>query len=705
MKLQGPVRTQQQSLGRHNVNVTAEAGKVAGIRTATQGVTSGLNQLARASDEINQINSQRQSQQSGLFAQKTESDFWNQWGGKEFFDVSELPEEVITEGMQVKGRIASAEVLPLMYKNHMEAALPEASKIIENENVRKNWLTTANESLLARHTKIQTKANSNIERQIFEDQKINYTNAIEQRRPDVALQIANDMNGSPTEVTEFKRKARETSETIVYEDQIITQDVDGMTKSVEHLRQEHDAYIKKNGQLDDTMRMAWISKLENQLGNIARTNSSIDKSQIESLKREISVTTSSSNKGKAVDPIIFADLVKRADDANIKNDGNLTAEIETLKLAAAFADLVNRQNKGNRDERLAFINKVSQDSGAKSFEVDKMVLDLQTANDVQTRAENSDMLKSAVDSEAVSSLVPVSVEGGNPQQIAEQLVVRKEQHDALEARYGVSQGYLTKDEVEKLSSQYNTKNPTEQLKFLKATSATLGKDAINLYGQMETNGGGTMAIAGNIVLNGNESQAQVLLRGAEFRRESGENVKVLKDSVYLELESSLGRAYWNNASYNKNVHSAVLDTYIGYVLQEGGSKDDLITVDSDLYDKAINAVTGGMLDWNGSVTPAPEYGMKQDQFETWIETISPKEIELNGGIAGPDGANFINRFKDEEFSLEEYGSQGNYVIRRDDGTYIQNREGNIFNLKYRSDYDRITPTKRKVDVTKIAPGL
>ncbi len=48
----------------------------------------------------------------------------------------------------------------------------------------------------------------------------------------LALQIANDMDGSPTEVAELKRNARETAETIVYEDQMITQDVDEMMESL-----------------------------------------------------------------------------------------------------------------------------------------------------------------------------------------------------------------------------------------------------------------------------------------------------------------------------------------------------------------------------------------------------------------------------------------------------------------------------------------
>ena len=408
MKIVAPQRTQVQSLGRHQPGVTAEAGKVAQIQGVTEGMTEAFTAMAQTTARLNDIRSERQAQQADLYMQKSDKEFWDKWGGKDFFHVTEIPDEFITEGFMNKGRVMSAEVLPQMYASHIKDQIPEAARIIETDSYRNTWNNKAKEGAIGRQIQIQTRANGEIERQIFEDEKINFRNMEDEDRPDMMLEIANNMHGSPEEVEPFKDGARKRAETIAYDTVIIEEDIDGMMDAIIYLEQDANVYHSDNGKLNTAERLQWISKLNRSISNLSRDLDSANKANLEALKRRISITKSNSLKGKESSIEDQMDLMQEAIIANELNNGTLTGEILDLQSSLIHTEMVNDMNKRPKQARESYISEVGS-LNYPEFEKNQMLIRLEQADENITSAENNDMIRSAVDTGFIPFLPSINL--------------------------------------------------------------------------------------------------------------------------------------------------------------------------------------------------------------------------------------------------------------------------------------------------------
>lgn len=700
MKLTPRSTTAVQSLGRQNAGTTGLEGETYKIQKISQTINNAGDTTFDIANKYQKIKTERQKQQSSLFKQKEESEFWKQYGGKEFFKPEELPDEVVTDGMRTKGKISSAEILPQLYENFNKESIPRSGLIIEDERARNDWYLQANQISVGKQTSIQTKANQQIERQIFSDQKTNWQNAIDQRRPDIALQIANDMNGSATEVKEFKLRTNKASEVISYEDLIIQSNVEGMKGALEHLRSENETYEKNKGVLDSTGRVAWIGKLESELSRINRTTKSTNKANLELLKREINITQSNSLAGKEVDPKSFEILYRRAVLANAENKGTLTAELKNLEMAAIFSGNVNIMNKADRDTRLEYIKQISNSNKFKDFETKQLTARLEIANKTQSSLENKDLMKAASDAGFIK-LSPIDIKSKDFNTLGQQLMARKRQFDMVEQNYGegIGKGLFTKDEAIALSGELNEMSVKEQMNFLTVNAAIFGNEAADLYGQLNVDGNSTsFTMAGLASLNGKMSSAEAILRGNAYKRENPQQINTIKSLMNIEINTEIEGAFFGNPKKEAAVREAVLDAYIYYAKSAGVSLDSVDKggmFGDDLFAKAVEAATGGMIDQSGKKIPAPEYGMTQDTWDNWITNLSPEYIDKEGGIDGYDSTQFIEDLNDGNILLEEV-SQGKYAVLRNNGIPLAGKDGNVFILKYDAE-GSIKPVTKPFD--------
>ncbi len=700
MKLTPRNTTAVQSLGRQSAGTTGLEGETYKIKKISETINNAADTSFNIANKYQKIKTERQKQQSSLFKQKEESEFWKQYGGKEFFKPDELPDEVITDGMRTKGKISSAEILPLLYENFNKESIPRSGLIIEDERARNDWTLQANQISVGKQTSIQTKANQQIERQIFSDQKTNWQNAIDQRRPDIALQIANDMNGSATEIKEFKLRTNKASEIVTYEDLIIQSNIEGMRGAIEHLKSENEIYDKNKGSLDSTGRVAWISKLESELSRLNRTTKSTNKANLELLKREIKITQENSLKGKEVDPESFEILYRKAVLANAENKGTLTSELKNLEMAAIFSGNVNIMNKADRDTRLGYIEQVKISSKFKDFETKQLVMRLEAANKTQSSLENKDLMKAASDSGFIK-LSPININTKDFNVLSQQLLARKRQFDVAEQNYGegIGKGLFTKNEALAMSGVLNEMSVKEQMNFLTVNAAILGNEATDLYGQLNVDGNSTsFTMAGLASLNGNMSSAEAILRGNAYKRENAQQVNAIRPLMNIEINSEIKGAFFGNPKKEAAVREAVLDAYVFYAKSAGKDLDSIEKggmFGDDLFAKAIEAATGGMLDQSGRKIPTPEYGMNQDTWDDWLNTISPLYIDSLGGIDGYDSAEFLTDLNNDDIILEEV-SQGKYAALRSNGVPLAGKDGNVFILTYSGDAER-KPKRSKFD--------
>ena len=681
MKLIGPQKNQVQSLGRHQSGLTAEAGKAQAIQTATQGVSNALQTVAGAAEDILATNTQRQKQQSELFMQKSDNDFWAQWGGKDFFDVSELPEEVITDGMRTKGRIASAEVLPQMYKSFIDEELPKSSMIIENESMRNDWLATSRETALGRQQSIQTQANSQIERQIFIDQNINYNNEMDIDRPDVALRIAQEMKGKPEIVEGLKDDARKASETIRYKRAINDQNREMIDGSIKFLKQSSDAYKKGIGQLNIDERLAWQGKLQNTLDQMDAKSGAFKESEKRMLVREIRITSENALNGNNSSIEDDLDLLNRVRVHNLRYDNELNDKEAELLVKIKFDGFNDSMLTLPRDKRNDFADNI-QVASMEQFEIDQLRGRLTKSNESQTSLENSDFMEAF--RKAGNELTPINF-GSNPNELSAQLGKRFDQFRIAQGQYGdgLGEGIFTKDEAESFSAILNEMGSEDKIGILFAIGNEFQQDSANVFEQLGTDGTAkSFAVAGVISSEGMGAMAVHILNGDDYRKDPQQNLRELDYAMDEELFKSIGNAYGYN-NYGASVQEAIKSAYISMARPT----TDLTEIDNggwfseDLYAKAVEGVTGGIFEYNGRKIATPKRGMTQKNFDKWIDTISTEYIDQLGGVKNGTSLELSDAFRNNEVHLEPVG-QGQFVIRQKNGEPLRKKDDSYFILIY-----------------------
>ena len=373
------------SLGRDRGPTFAEAKLIEGDKGFLgTGLTSkDFGVMADAAISITNMQGRRQQQQANLKMQEAEARFQDQYGGKDYFEIDEIPNEFVTDDMLARGtRVPSYEVMPQIYNEYMSLSLEQASEGIATAGFRNDWITSTKEIQTNRQMKMNMAAMENAQRQIIKDQTADITRLIEERRPDLAIPIIEEMDISNNARLELKNQVSTATEIIEYEDLIIAQDLNGMQQAVTRLRQPEDEY-KKDGTLDTTSRITWIGKLESQINNIQRQNqASLDYNK-DQIKRQIKITQSNALDGKATDPEEINELLDQVRTINALTDGDLQNEYDNLVNSLHAFEANNHMVKANRFERPMIIDSIYENplyAKMGSFEKDQLALRLEQSH-------------------------------------------------------------------------------------------------------------------------------------------------------------------------------------------------------------------------------------------------------------------------------------------------------------------------------------
>lgn len=162
-----------------------------------------------------------------------------------------------------------------------------------------------------------------------------------------------------------------------------------------------------------------------------------------------------------------------------------------------------------------------------------------------------------------------------------------------------------------------------------------------------------------------------------------------KGEVNPAIADRLGDAYGFGSERRDAVTRGIQGAYVALMTERG--KNPEIDFDSRIVDEAVGLVTGGLVDHNGHMIPAPQRGVTQRDFTRWHRSIGRKDFESVSG-ATPDEV--YKQFLGGELTLEESGEPGAYMLIRDRLAfdpvmrYIRGADGNPFLLRY-SDVPRV----------------
>ena len=632
--------------------------------------------MADAAMYITNLQGKRQQQQADIKMTEAEGRFQEQYGGKEFFEIDEIPNEFVTDDMLARGtRVPSYEVLPQIYNEYMNLSLDQASEGIATAGFRDDWKANKQEMLAGRQTQINVAAMESANRQVLKDQMADMENQIANRRPDVASMVVADMDISDEQRRVLNEQVNTATEIIEYEDLIIAQDLNGMQQAVAKLRQDEEVYKKSKGALNTKDRVTWISKLESQISNIQKQNQAEVDYNLTLVKRDISLVQKNALDGKATNPEDIIDLVQRAENINAQTGGKLDKELADVKASLHAYEVNNELIKNNRFQREAMIDNVHNNpahAGLSSFEKDQLQIRMEQSHRSQTAAENDDLMQAALDAEAIQQLAPI----GTP----EGIVARMQQYEIIKQRYGdVGKGPLTKEEALQYSSLLNNMNAQQQMQVLAVNAQALGLEANIIYDQLRTDGTATsLAIAGIAANNGRTEHALAILNGAEYRKQNPEMVNQLNNLFIDKFRTEVGNAYFTNASLESSTRDAIMDAYVHYARSAG---IDLNTIDTgsifgreDLYQKSLEAATGGIITQGATKIPAPEYGMSQSKWDDWLNQIDYGYIDELGGAKGLSSVQVLDGLRRGNYSL--YAQKENQFFLRDsDGGFLHNADG------------------------------
>ena len=692
MKLIGPQKNQVQSLGRHQSGLTAEAGKAQAIQTVTQGVSSALGTVAGAAEDILMTNSKRQNEKRQLMNQKEDNDFWEEWGGRDFFDVDELPSDIVTEGMEIGGRIASAEVLPMMYEDHMREVMKRTAKIIENPKARGDYTTSDMEIFEGRMQGIRKQAENQISRQNLLDQNINRKNAIENKRPDVARQITDQMDISPAERKFNHMEEDIESEILTYEDLLLESEekIPEILDAIEYLSRENLEYRDDNGNFDATTQLMWRNRLLSEIGRLARQEESGAAADIALLKNKIRVAKENNLSG---DLNSTDDLTRLMHEIDTNPDSD-KMKVEKLELQKAIVFNDHAVNMAMLDDegRAAYLNKqrdlIGDSPHDRQFIRRLEKYDARVANKIST-----DMVQHSIDSGFIKNPVFIDIEGGSAYEMAQQLNDAKGQHDVLFQNFGHSQGIMTKQQAASLSTRYNKMDVDDQMAFLGATSAVMGRDAAVVFDQLRADGSSnSQSIAGEAFISGDKMGANHILNGNAARRARPEEVRELVSDLGFDFQSKVGTAFSGNNPHYAALKDAYADAYLGLAQARGYDFENIKTESffglfgEDLDAQAFEIATGGIVTHSDSNLSPPIRNMGQEEFDDWIENIPASYIDESGGVKNISSAELLNRINEGDYVLRDTFKIGEYYIWDDHKQrFIQDKNDIIFTLKYQNN--------------------
>lgn len=671
MKLNAPPRGPVQSLGR------------LGPSRIDNSKSKMLNSVANTLMAVNQSNQakrlrvgKRHQQQSGLFVNKAINEFDAEWN-REFYNVDEIPKEFVTEGMKMKGRVPSAEVFPQMREAALKDIINDASKIIEDGEYRSIWKEEATSVSAAKMAKLQLKANKEIDKQIFSDQKIEYENAMSRGETRQALQIVKDMGdggiGSKAELADLKINALKNEETNAYEDVMLTDNIDEINKYIAFLSQENKAY---DGDLDRGERLDWKQKLMMNRNRILSIGAADDKVKKKMIGRKVRIATENSLNVKASDPSELNALIKEAQDAGVN-----PAKIADYKAAKYFSTAYSFISNEPAAKREKMAHEIAKNSDMNDFENAQFKRRLDVAIRKQSTLEKTDLMQSASDVGFIS-LSPL--DSDNPLGLARQMRLRLNEMDIAEEHFQQFNGkLLTNAEAQTMSSQFNNMSLSDQLSFSTSVTASLGDRSTLLFEQLATDGSvSAFAIAGITAYHGTESQAEAILIGSNYLKNNPDELKDISISLNKKIGNVSNNVFYRRAGMNKAVRSAIRGAYVHYEKEDGTTA--LNSIDSDSFNLAVKAAIGGMVNYGSVSVQAPSYNMKQSDFNEFKDHLDPDYIGELGGVVGLTNKQFVDIFADGDFVLRSH-TFGSYIVETKGGNVLKNNKGGAFVLPYNAD--------------------
>lgn len=694
MRLVARNRQQVQSLGRHSVGNTGYEGKVA----ETRAIANTLSDLAFTA--ANMID-QRQQQKADLNQNQREAEFWKKWGGRDFFNVNELPGDLQTPDMQLDGAVPSAQFIPQLYEAHMKEVMEESSSMIGMPGSKKKWMGDQIQTYNKKLVSVQMEANNLFETQTQKAQIKEYNDAMGDGNTTLALDLANKM-WLPEDVKEgYREDARVENEILSYED-ITSIDYINSTpeeravndaeldRAIETLSKTQSEYVKANGNFDSTTKISVRDKLIAKRKARKDALKSKNKYGEQNLKYRVESLRSAATEKLTINEDEYQRTLYDLKVWNYNNNNELHKlqlefedDLKTYRHAKTF---LAKNPDQRRQESAKGHNVFGNDHPSRNARSNAII-------DEMGRKFNQDLLDDPMgaadelghfeDVYGASGMTRIEWRN-SPEEIADQLRNRLVQFETLNvAQGGIGGGPLKAEEANKISVLMNSMTSIEQQRMISTVQMGMGDKSGLFYGQLSLNGSSkTFSIAGGATAGGNEVGSINMLQGMEYYKENSDEYKDIKTSIDAGIDSILENSYSTKGKKKAAIKEAILHSYVGYT--KGGNQTSF---SNDVLRQAARDATGGLFEYNGDKFPNPTYSRSEtkDTMMNWIKNTSSAHYAEVGVPDGLSAEEFAYDLRNEKYKLIALPNTGEFKIQTtvDDGRVLRDRNtGKAYVLKY-----------------------
>ncbi|MEL7373954.1 MAG: hypothetical protein AAGJ36_05780, partial [Pseudomonadota bacterium] len=333
-------------------------------------------------------------------------------------------------------------------------------------------------------------------------------------------------------------------------------------------------------------------------------------------------------------------------DADLIRD--IVGDVQAANAAAEFASL--------RPTQQAETLRRMQDATRETASADqlRLVQRFEAVYGGQQKLLRDDPMTLALNKGLVDPLPPLSEEGA--------LQDRAQAAAVASESLGVPVPALTGPEIDQMARQYAQSDAADRLEMLAAVTNELGAQATDVFRAMDSRDFPMLSMMGSLMLD-NPTAAASVLSGQDI---IAANAAILPPKVDLQiaLNDAIGTAYLANPRVDASVRQAITAAYADYAAANG--RLDGIAIDSAGFDAAVRSVTGGIVEYGSQKLPAPDYGVTDDQFDDWIDSLDASTIEAMGGVSVPVN-DFLRLLRTNQAQLVPVGSGRYQVVARTAG--------------------------------------
>jgi hypothetical protein len=454
-----------------------------------------------------------------------------------------------------------------------------------------------------------------------------------------------------------------------------------------------EAANKEMQQILDSPELSGISaarraQIVNRQQEAIREAESIRNSKVRALEAEARPALRRLALGFPVSP---GKIAAYAEQARALNDPILSGELQMAADRQLDVATFARLPLGEQQARMATINDTLMAGGGDDEDVQRL-LAYQKANAEKARAIDADPLSYGAEAHPQQVGELEALDFAQPDTLVASFQKRVEQADRTADLEGLPKSQvlpLTANEVDRLSTTIASMDATSKAVFAASLADGFGARRLpQVLNALVSNDAEsrTFAVAAGIAVDRPKIAREIFIGQDVIKSEKG--VLPANNSTFRTELTELRQALWRRPDSAGAITDAVLAVYA----YDSNSKGDFTgTLDPDRLDRAITAVVGNIVEYNGAKMIAPQPGMDSSDFARTMFNLT--DADLGEPLYARDGRQ-ITADDIRDFGELASVGDGRYEVRIG-GMELTNADGS----RYLLDLSNVAPREIPSTVT------